>query len=225
MLESSPNQNETVAVTSDFYFAIIPEWVLALTVSSHAIRVYCCLRRYADNTTGECYPSRRLLAMRSHVSVSTLDRALKELGDAGAITIEHRKTDAGDYTSNLYTVLSFPKGVVSKSVPPRIRADRTGVITGGEQTRAISTISNNRRVRASLSPAERDRLQYETRGTTASHMGMLYSELLESISDHQYRDIIIQAFLEIAPKHLIDIPISIPPPIQENLRTWHDKYD
>ena len=86
MKEDTPNE-DIVPVSADFYFAVIPEWVLALAVSSNAIRVYCCLRRFADNSTGECFPSRKLLAMRARVSISTLDRSIKELSDAGAISI------------------------------------------------------------------------------------------------------------------------------------------
>lgn len=211
MKDNTPSQDD-VPVSADFYFAVIPEWVLALPVSSNAIRVYCCLRRFADNSTGECFPSRRLLAMRARVSVSTLDRAIKELADAGAISITHRKTEAGDYTSNLYIVHSFPKGVASKSIPPRIKGDSTGLITGGEQTKANTTKSNNK-------PPKRNPHieQWIDMGANWARLGWTYSRVLDEYGEHQHREHIVEAFLLLAKPEQIDIPISetLAVPLQE----------
>jgi len=200
MKKDTPN-DDIVPVSADFYFAVIPEWVLALPVSSNAIRVYCCLRRFADNSTGECFPSRRLLAMRARVSVSTLDRSIKELAEAGAISLRHRKNDAGDYTSNLYTVHSFPKGVASKSVPPRIRGGDTGVITGGEQTRAIRTTSNNS-ARSKTNPHTE---QWITMGCNWARLGWTYSRVIEEYGEHPHSNYIIEGFLSLAKPEQIDM--------------------
>lgn len=202
MKDDTPN-SEDVPVSADFYFAVIPEWVLALPVSSNAIRVYCCLRRFADNSTGECFPSRRLLAMRARVSVSTLDRAMKELADAGAISIKHRKTDAGDYTSNLYVVHSFPKGVASKSIPPRLKGDGTGLITGGELTKANRTKTNNKPVKTNPHIE-----QWVVMGYNWARLGWTYSRVIEEYGDHQHSTHIVQGFLELAKPEQIDAPIS-----------------
>ena len=118
--------NTQNAVDAQVYFAVIPEWVLDLPVSASAIRVYCCLRRYADNKSGECWPSRRTLAMRSRISIATVDRALKELVEHGAILQRKRKNDAGDWTSNLYTVLALPMGVATNLALPHTRIAATG---------------------------------------------------------------------------------------------------
>ena len=202
MKNDTPNEHE-VSVSADFYFAVIPEWVLALPVSSNAIRVYCCLRRFADNSTGECFPSRRLLAMRARVSVSTLDRAIKELSDAGAITIKHRKTDAGDYTSNLYVVHSFPNGVASKSIPPRIKGDETGLITGGEQTKTNRTKTNNKPARTNQHIE-----QWLSMGANWARLGWTYSQVLEQYGEHKYKEHIVEAFLDLAKPEQIDIPVG-----------------
>jgi DNA-binding transcriptional MocR family regulator len=127
--------NTTHAVDAQVYFAVIPEWVLDLPVSSAAIRVYCCLRRYADNKTGECYPSRKALAMRSRCSIATVDRCVKELVDNGAIRVAKRKNAAGDWTSNLYTVLALPNGVASNLSLPRTRIAATGSAVNDARTR------------------------------------------------------------------------------------------
>ena len=73
--------NVGAVVEAQMYFAVIPEWVLDLPISASSVRVYCCLRRYADNKTGQCWPSRRTLAMRARCSIATLDRAVKELAE------------------------------------------------------------------------------------------------------------------------------------------------
>ena len=117
---------ERLGIGAQVYFAVVPEWVLDLPISAQAVRVYCCLRRYADNKTGECWPSRRTLAMRARLSIATLDRCLKELVEHGAIRIERRKGNNGDWTSNLYTVLSMPIGVASDLIPPRPVIAATG---------------------------------------------------------------------------------------------------
>lgn len=97
-------------VIADNYFTIIPEWVLYAEISPQAVRLYGVLRRYADRD-GACFPSRKRLASDLRVdSTKPVDRALKELEAIGAITIEHRYTEAGDLQSNLYTVLSTPLG-------------------------------------------------------------------------------------------------------------------
>jgi hypothetical protein len=184
---TEPNED----VCADFYFAIIPEWVLALPISANAIRVYCVLRRFADNKTGECYPSRKTVAMRSRLSVSTLDRALKELHDHGAIEISVRRSEAGDYTSNLYTVRSFPKGVSSRAkIPPVMRGD-TGVVTGGEQTKAIRSISKNSQRKDPI------QAQWESIGAAiAITNSRTLEELIDDYQDHKYLDLIVNAFIE-----------------------------
>lgn len=95
---------------ADAYFTIIPEWVLYSDISPQAVRLYGVLRRFADSG-GECFPSRKTLASRLQVdSTKPVDRALKELVDIGAVSIEQRRDDKGDLTTNLYTVFSVRRG-------------------------------------------------------------------------------------------------------------------
>jgi hypothetical protein len=101
--------NATTVVEAQMYFAVIPDWVLELPISASSVRVYCCLRRYADNKTGQCWPSRRSLAMRAQCSIATLDRAIKELAQHGALHIAKRKNSAGDWTSKVLYVLELKR--------------------------------------------------------------------------------------------------------------------
>ena len=138
--------NTTTVVEAQMYFAVIPEWVLDLPIGASSVRVYCCLRRYADNKTGQCWPSRRTLAMRARCSIATLDRAIKELAEYGALHVAKRKNAAGDWTSNLYTVMSLPNGVASKLALPASRIGTTGTPTVGRRTKANMNEKQEQRV-------------------------------------------------------------------------------
>lgn len=117
-------------VQRDGNFAVIPEWIVFHdTLSPQAIRLYAVLSRYADRA-GHAYPSRARLAADLHVSSpKTVDRALRELEDAGAVSIECRYDAAGDRTSNGYTVHNTPAGVGTQMTPPLVTND-----TGGRDT-------------------------------------------------------------------------------------------
>lgn len=111
------------------YFVMVPEWVLYLPVSASAIRVYAVIRRHADVRTGQCFPSRRLIAHKAQMSVATVDRSIKELVTQGAMTVRKRKTPSGDWSSNLYFIHALPTNnpqVAAKLALPSVNADTTG---------------------------------------------------------------------------------------------------
>lgn len=131
-------------VDADVYFAIVPEWVLDADISAQAIRLYGVLRRYAD-ASGTCYPSRKTLAARLRVdSTKTVDRAVRELVDIGAIKVDSRMDEHGDPTSNLYVVYTHPwtsmTGGRAKNVPTGGAVD---VPTGGAKNVALTIASTN----------------------------------------------------------------------------------
>ena len=96
-------------VTSDLYFAIIPEWVLFSDISPMAVRLYAVLARRANSTDRTCYPSRKTLANDLKVrSPRTVDGAVDELVEIGALSVTGRATDRGDQTSNLYRLVVVP---------------------------------------------------------------------------------------------------------------------
>lgn len=120
-------------IAADNYFAMIPEWVLDAEVSATAIRLYCVLQRYA-NSDGLCHPSRRTLAERCGCSTATIDRAVDELVAIRALLVAHRRTDRGDQTSNLYTVVTAPP--YAQMHRPLLTDDDTPLCTSDEQTKA-----------------------------------------------------------------------------------------
>lgn len=208
------------SIEADLYFAIVPEWVLNLPVSSNAIRVYCVLRRFADNQTGECFPSRKTVAMKSRLSVSTLDRAIKELVDNGAITVNPRKNQHGDWSSNLYVVRAVPRGreVSSPARTPLSAGGGTGLVTRGERTRAIGSKTNNA-VTKSYEETQYDRgLEFGSLMRRQRHPRRLVEETANSRSKH---------FVEGALAGydgVTGIARQAEPPLKPEQRsTWHDK--
>lgn len=217
MVDNNPNEPSN-EVVSDFYFVIIPDWVLALPVSSNAIRTYAALRRFADNNTGECFPSRRLLAMKARLSVSTLDRALAELVENHAILVQPRKNAKGDWTSNLYTVLTFPKGVSPPARTPLFTRDGTRLITRGEGTISNRTKSNNRR---EYSQEAIDRDQGASAGAAIAMTGGTRDEVLDLSRTHS------EAFIEAALEAFDARRPKTHPTAKQQARDpeWQDKFN
>ena len=91
------------SVTTDLKFSMVPEWLIDSGCTDKALRLYVVLARYADNDDLTAYPGRGLLAKRMGCHRSSVDRAVEELIDIGAITKEVRFAD-GKYTSSLYTI-------------------------------------------------------------------------------------------------------------------------
>lgn len=121
--------------TSDA-FVMVPEWVLMLPISATSLRVYCVIRRHADARTGQCFPTRKTVASKARCSVASVDRSVKELVRNGAISSVRRKNKAGDWTSNLFTVLSTPFAqVATKDDPPSVTDDGTGDLKNDARTR------------------------------------------------------------------------------------------
>ena len=138
MTQSPPD----VEVRTDTHFALLPEWVLNSTVSDKAIRLYCVLRRKADNTTGRSFYSRRsLAAMVGYKDPKSVDRVIAELEEIGALTVQRgRKSAAGDWTTNLYIVRSTPPAGVGAEMPPPSPQDATTVgAENGEDLKASLT--------------------------------------------------------------------------------------
>lgn len=105
-----------VAKKSEGFFQV---WNLAVdaalpVVGPTAFGVFILLSRMA-NKEGQCWPSRRYIAAKVGVSVSTVKRALDTLSGADGvlmaeglppmIRVENRWSEKGDPTSNLYTLL------------------------------------------------------------------------------------------------------------------------
>jgi biotin operon repressor len=88
-------------------FAQVPLWLLThRAVKDGAIRLFGVLAaKYADRDDDSCFPSRRALAEDLDVSRSTIDVAIGQLKDAGALVVEQQRDERGNLVSSLYTLL------------------------------------------------------------------------------------------------------------------------
>lgn len=95
-------------------FAAVPTWLLRETkVSVHAIAVYAALASRSGGPGSLIFPSVPTIARDSHVSVRTVQKALAELQEAGAIRVEPRRTSKGESMSSIYwlgTTIGKPGG-------------------------------------------------------------------------------------------------------------------
>ena len=92
-------------------FAIVPEWLLDADVSDTAIRLYAVLLRYGQSS-GARMPGRATLAHRLRKkSVDTIDRAMRELVDIGAVVVEHRYDGPQRLTNRYHLHARRPNGL------------------------------------------------------------------------------------------------------------------
>lgn len=109
------DNEDAFEVRQDNRFGIVPRDVAYSKVSAVAKAVYLVLAQFS-----QAYPSRKFIADRLGMSLSTVKRGIKELVDAGFVQVEHRFDDNGAQRSSLYHL-----GTMSYS-PPQ-------VVEGGSQ--------------------------------------------------------------------------------------------
>jgi DNA-binding transcriptional ArsR family regulator len=83
--------------------------VLTLGLKPHTLAVYMALARFADWTTGQCFPSLSKIAKAAGMSEDTARKHLTILVEVNLITIVERQREDGSQTSNLYTLLTVPE--------------------------------------------------------------------------------------------------------------------
>jgi hypothetical protein len=76
----------------------------AAEMGAIGVALYAVLQRYADRTTGQCWPRVSTLAATLNLSTRCVQKYLRHLARLGLIDIAPRYTADGDPTSNLYTV-------------------------------------------------------------------------------------------------------------------------
>ena len=119
-------------------FQQIPDWVFESEISTTAIKLYLILRKNGDNERGTSYWSRKKLGEQMRCTTGTIDRAKAELVAIGAICYINRKSDTGDWTSNLYHIHANPnqncKYLHAKIEPGSLKNDATGGSKNDAQT-------------------------------------------------------------------------------------------
>jgi hypothetical protein len=133
--ESTDDLDGTLVVEEP-RFAIVPEWVIDAGIPDAAFRLYSLLLRYG-NGSGSRMPSRSTLARRLRRSVDAVDRAMRQLSDAGIVRIEHRR--AGEqFLSNRYHVRTSALTPPSAEGGSRISAATPETPAGGGRTSAAT---------------------------------------------------------------------------------------
>jgi len=91
-------------------FAVVPRWLVEdTTISGAAKLTYLALSSRIDRQN-IAWPSHKRLAAETGTSVSTVQRALRELQDLGVVTWRPRMRDDSGQTSNEYRLTSSPFG-------------------------------------------------------------------------------------------------------------------
>jgi len=134
-------------ITTDLRFSMVPAWLLDRDISDKALRLYAVLAGYADSETGQAYPGRALLSRRMACSTKTVDRAVQELLEIGAIKKKQRVKD-GHYQSSLYTVVRVDPA--SEVTRPSVRDDATSRHTRPDPVSPVS----QRTITTELEPEE-----------------------------------------------------------------------
>lgn len=120
-------------MTSDVgRFGIVPLWLIESSVSDRAVRLFGVFAaKFADND-GMAYPSRATLAGAMGLDdQKSIDRAVKELRDVGALKISARVGERGGRTSNLYQ-LCYAKPTTLQGpslLDPRYPSDGEGALS------------------------------------------------------------------------------------------------
>lgn len=121
-------------------FVILPTWILNLPISAITLRVYCVIRSFADVRTGKCFPSRRLIAERARCSIGSVDTAVRDLCAHGAISVEPRRSQNGDRTSNIYTIHAQRYAQVAQTTALPATNDEA---TGSPQNVTVTITTSN----------------------------------------------------------------------------------
>jgi hypothetical protein len=102
-MNTEVNAEDAPVLDVEDRFAIVPEWVLDAAISDAAVRLYAVLLRFGQ-TSGARMPARSTLARRMRKkSTDTVDRAMRELVELGAVVVQHR-FDGGQRLTNKYLV-------------------------------------------------------------------------------------------------------------------------
>jgi len=100
-------------------FAIVPEWVIDAAIPDGAFRLYSLLLRYG-NGSGSRMPSRQTLARRLRRSVDAIDRAMRQLTEAGIVRVEHRRNGEQSLSNRYHVRTTAPAGVASAASRARL---------------------------------------------------------------------------------------------------------
>lgn len=99
-------------------FIMLPVWMLE--ASANAIKLYCVLRRFADNRTMNAWPGKQTLATAAgYRHAKNIDPALRELEEMGAVVVTRRTGQGMKLANHYHVVTTAPKKQAARQAAPR----------------------------------------------------------------------------------------------------------
>ena len=128
----------------NYAYAVIPEWILDADIGPVAVRLFAVLDRFVGRNE-TAWPSRATLARRLNVTKPTIDTAIRQLVEIGAMTVTRRRSDDGlSWDSSLYSLWPACRGGSQETLT------RGVVKKSDEGSKEINTVSNPIEVTPSL---------------------------------------------------------------------------
>lgn len=127
-------------------FIVIPNQTALKGLDPKAQCLFMWLCFHA-NQDGECFPSRKLLAEETGLSLPSVKRSIKLLENVGLVQVERRKNEKKNLT-NLYTI-NF--GVGSERTP-----------LGSERTQGVGSVRPTELNPLSLTQSKEEKIPFET---------------------------------------------------------------
>ena len=113
------------------HFAMVPVYLVkSKAISAQAVRAFALLDSYCSWDTNKAHPAHDRLADDMGVSVPTLRRAIKELVDAGFVSLEGVFDDRGARVGTIYTLMDPQDNCGTQVDGQPSQGDSAPVITG-----------------------------------------------------------------------------------------------
>ncbi|WP_280420057.1 hypothetical protein [Nocardia carnea] len=108
-------------------FTQVPRWLMDAGLSRVGMKVWDALCRHMNSKTRQTFQFRRTLAATIGMSLSAVDRGLRELRELGALIVRPRRRKDGGRTFNDYLLLWAPLADVLATcgiqIPPLVKND------------------------------------------------------------------------------------------------------
>lgn len=105
--------NEEVVVESKsdqrLFTMVYHDFLTCKLLNYYEKMIFIMLKKHADSKTHEAYPSLATISKETGISKRKVQNCLDHMEELKVIKRKRRKTDNGDYTSNLYTLHDYAK--------------------------------------------------------------------------------------------------------------------
>lgn len=118
------NEKVVVETKSDqrLFTMVYHDFLTSELLNYYEKMIFIMLKKHADSKTHEAYPSLATISKETGISKRKVQNCLNHMEELKVIKRKRRKTDNGDYTSNLYTLHDYAKlwkdGVLPKESEP-----------------------------------------------------------------------------------------------------------